>query len=69
MEDRKMDNLITIYHGSERIIEQPTFGKGKKITISVWASTALQAKNLQKNGLFPLFGTGFPIATLWIQLI
>ena len=25
-----MDNLITIYHGSERIIEQPTFGKGRK---------------------------------------
>ena len=25
-----MDNLITIYHGSEQIIEQPTFGEGKK---------------------------------------
>ncbi|MCI8609814.1 MAG: DUF3990 domain-containing protein [Firmicutes bacterium] len=25
-----MDELITIYHGSERIVEQPTFGQGKK---------------------------------------
>ena len=25
-----MDKLITIYHGSERIVEQPIFGEGKK---------------------------------------
>lgn len=25
-----MDKLITIYHGSERIVEQPVFGEGKK---------------------------------------
>lgn len=25
-----MDKLITIYHGSERIVEQPAFGEGKK---------------------------------------
>lgn len=25
-----MDKLITIYHGSERIVETPTFGEGKK---------------------------------------
>ena len=25
-----MDRLITIYHGSEQIVEVPTFGKGKK---------------------------------------
>ena len=25
-----MDNLLTIYHGSDKIIEQPTFGDGKK---------------------------------------
>ncbi len=25
-----MDKLITIYHGSEEIVEQPTFGEGKK---------------------------------------
>ena len=25
-----MDKLITIYHGSEQIIEVPTFGLGKK---------------------------------------
>ncbi len=25
-----MDKLITIYHGSEKIIEKPTFGEGKK---------------------------------------
>lgn len=27
---QKMDKLITIYHGSEKIIEQPLFGEGKK---------------------------------------
>ena len=25
-----MDKQITIYHGSEKIVEQPSFGKGKK---------------------------------------
>ena len=25
-----MDKLITIYHGSEIIVEQPTFGEGRK---------------------------------------
>ena len=25
-----MDKIITIYHGSEQIVEVPTFGKGKK---------------------------------------
>lgn len=25
-----MDKIITLYHGSERVIEEPTFGKGKK---------------------------------------
>ena len=30
MEEYIMDKLITIYHGSKQIIEQPTFGKGKK---------------------------------------
>ena len=25
-----MDKLITIYHGSEKIVEVPEFGKGKK---------------------------------------
>ena len=25
-----MENIITIYHGSEQIVEEPTFGKGKK---------------------------------------
>ena len=29
----KMDKRITIYHGSEKNIEQPVFGKGKKIFI------------------------------------
>ena len=25
-----MDKLITIYHGSEKNVEQPIFGEGKK---------------------------------------
>lgn len=25
-----MDNIITIYHGSEKVVERPTFGEGKK---------------------------------------
>ena len=30
MEVGKMDKLITIYHGSEKNVEQPIFGEGKK---------------------------------------
>ena len=26
-----MEKIITIYHGSEQIVEEPTFGKGKKL--------------------------------------
>lgn len=29
MEVGKMDKLITIFHGSEKIVERPTFGEGK----------------------------------------
>ena len=25
-----MDKLITIYHGSKQIVEEPVFGEGKK---------------------------------------
>ncbi len=25
-----MEKLITLYHGSEQLVEEPTFGKGKK---------------------------------------
>ena len=25
-----MEKLITLYHGSEQLVEKPTFGKGKK---------------------------------------
>ena len=30
MKESKMEKLITIYHGSEQIVEVPTFGKGRK---------------------------------------
>ena len=30
MEECKMDKLITIYHGSKQIVENPTFGEGRK---------------------------------------
>lgn len=45
-----MDKLITIYHGSEKIIEQPIFGEGKKIMILVLDFTVRQMKLLLKNG-------------------
>lgn len=30
MEENNMEKPITIYHGSEKIVEVPEFGKGKK---------------------------------------
>ena len=30
MENRKMDKIITIYHGSEKIVEKPILGRGRK---------------------------------------
>jgi len=30
MEDNKMNKVITVYHGSDKIIKKPTFGEGRK---------------------------------------
>ena len=45
-----MDHKITLYHGSEQIVEAPALGWVSITTTSGWAFTARKAKRLPKNG-------------------
>lgn len=38
-----MEQKLTLFHGSEKVIEHPAFGTEKNIKISVWAFTARRA--------------------------
>lgn len=64
-----MEKKITLFHGSEKVIENPVFGEGKSIMILALAFTARKARRWQRNGPFPLCGTVLPIAILWIRNI
>lgn len=52
-----MEKKITLFHGSEKVIEHPVFGAGKSIMISGLAFTARRTRHWQRNGPFPLCGT------------
>ena len=58
-----MDHKITLYHGSEQIVEAPAFGLGSRTTTSGWAFTARKAKRSPRNGPYPLCATALPIVT------
>lgn len=64
-----MEHIITLFHGSEKVVEVPTFGVGKKRMISDLDFTAPKAKDSQRNGLFLLCGTDFAIDIHWIPNI
>lgn len=64
-----MDKQITIYHGSEKVVEQPIFGEEKRITTLVLVFIALQMKNWRKNGQYPLCVMVFLIVIHWIRNI
>lgn len=49
-----MAKLINLYHGSNKIITNPTFGLGKKNNDFGLVFTVQNMKILQKNGLFHL---------------
>ena len=64
-----MDERITVYHGSQRVITSPTFGLEKNTMISGLGSTVPNTKNLQRSGLFHLPVTAFQIDTHWKRRI
>jgi len=61
-----MEKKITLFHGSEKVIEHPVFGAGKILAL---AFTARKARHWQRNGRFPPCGTVLPTGILWIRNI
>lgn len=64
-----MEHIITLFHGSEKVIETPVFGEGKKQTTLDLGFIVPKAKGLQRNGQYPLCGMDFAIAIHWIRSI
>lgn len=64
-----MEKKITLFHGSEKVIEHPVFGAGKSIMILALAFTARKARRWQRSGPFPLCRTVLQTAILWIRNI
>ena len=54
-----MEKLITIYHGSEQIIEEPTFGKGKKHNDFGLGFYCTESENLAKEWAVSSLKDGF----------
>ena len=44
-----MDKIITIYHGSEKIVETPVFGEGKKTNDFGLGFYCTESENLAKE--------------------
>lgn len=64
-----MEKMIKIYHGSEKVIEQPILGEGKRITTLVLVFIALKVKRRQKNGPYHLCEMVFQAAIHWTRNI
>lgn len=65
-----MEKKITLFHGSEKVIEHPVLGAGKKHNdFGLGFFTARKARHWQRNGPFPLCGTVLQTAILWIRNI
>ena len=62
-----MEKKITLFHGSEKVIENPVFGEGKKH--NDLAFTARKARHWQRSGPFPHCGTVLQTAIRWIRNI
>ena len=58
-----MEDKITIFHGSEKVIEKPEFG----IMISGLDFTVHKRKSWQRNGPFPLSTMDIAIAIILRQ--
>ena len=68
-----MDKLITIYHGSEKIVEQPSFGEGKKnndfgLGFYCTASEAL-AKEWAVSSLRDGFSNRYTLDTEYLNIL
>ena len=64
-----MEKLITLYQGSEKVVETPTFGLGKENNDFGLGFIVPKARTLRKNGRCPLFEMVLPIDTHWIRNI
>ena len=54
-----MDKIITIYHGSEKIVETPTFGEGKKTNDFGLGFYCTESENLAKEWAVSSLKDGF----------
>ena len=54
-----MERIITIYHGSEQIVEEPTFGKGKKHNDFGLGFYCTESDNLAKEWAVSSLRNGF----------
>lgn len=64
-----MSKTLTIYHGSQHIIEAPVYGAGRRNNDFGVGFIVPKAKTSLRNGPFPLFGTVFAADTLWMRSI
>ena len=54
-----MDKIITIYHGSEKIVETPVFGEGKKTNDFGLGFYCTESENLAKEWAVSSLKDGF----------
>lgn len=55
-----MEKLITLYHGSEQLVEEPTFGKGKKNNDFGLGFYCTKSEDLAKEWAVSSLRNGFP---------
>lgn len=64
-----MERIITLYHGSEQLIEEPTFGKGKGNNDFGLGFYCTESEDLAKEWAVSSRGMDLPIGTHWIRNI
>lgn len=64
-----MEKKITLFHGSEKVIEHPVFGAGKKHNDFGLGFYCTESEAWQRSGPFPHCGTVLQTAIRWIRNI
>ncbi len=67
-----MEKLITLYHGSEQLVEEPTFGKGKKNNDFGLGFYCTKSEDLAKSGPCPLrngFANRYTLDTEYLNIL
>lgn len=55
-----MKQKLTLFHGSEKVIEHPAFGTEKSIKISVWAARLRSCRENKNADFYPTGADGSP---------